>query len=137
MDEMPRARILIAEDSSAIAHVIRSALTAAGFSVTVARDGMEALLIAREQVFDLVISDEIMPRMNGCDLCRQLRNDPKYGATPIIFVTSKRFEIEAQLKSEGVATEFMGKPFSPSELVATVESTLGLSPYEPTVLEIR
>ena len=137
MMQEPRAQILVAEDSAAVAHVIERQLTAAGFAVTRGRDGMEALMLARQSNFDLVLSDEMMPRMNGCDLCRRLRNDPRYASTPIIFVSSKRFEIEAQLKSEGVATVFLGKPFSPSELVATVEEALGLAPFEPDRALIR
>ena len=79
-------------------------------------------------MFDLVLADEQMPRMSGRQLCRRLREDPKYAETPIIFVTSKQFEIESEIvQSFGSATTVIGKPFSPSKLVKAVEATLGLS----------
>ncbi len=128
MDEKPKTRVLVVEDSPIIAHVIRFALELAGLCVTVADDGMEALSKAQLEKFDLVVTDDQMPRMNGRELCLQLRDNLEYAETPIIFVTTKRIEIESEIISLfGRETAVLDKPFSVKALLRAVEATLGFS----------
>ena len=128
MTEKPRARILVAEDSSVEAHLIQFALEHAGFCVTLAVDGMDALQKAQYDRFDLVVTDDLMPRMTGRELCLRLRDDPRHADTPIIFVTAKKIEIESEIiDSFGSETAVIGKPFSTRAFLRTVETTLGLA----------
>ncbi|HEY3667325.1 MAG TPA: hybrid sensor histidine kinase/response regulator, partial [Polyangiaceae bacterium] len=84
-----RARVLVAEDSDVIREAIRRELSQAGFDVTTAVDGEEALRISKEHRFDAVSSDVMMPHKDGYELVRALRTDPNYRDTPIVLVTSK------------------------------------------------
>ena len=127
MNEKPKARVLVAEDNKATAHFIRFTLERAGFFVTAAGNGMEALVAAQQHQFDLVVTDDRMPRMNGYELCLRLKDDPRYSKTPLIFVTAKRFEIESEIiNSFGHDTPIINKPFSIKALLKIVGTTLGL-----------
>lgn len=118
-------RILVAEDNPALSHVVRFNLEQAGFQVTTAGNGREALDLLNEQRYDLVITDHQMPEMSGWDLCVEMRKTAACAHTPVIFLTAKRLELDlAQMKSElGVVAAF-AKPFSPRELVCAVDELL-------------
>ena len=118
-------RILVAEDNAALASVVRFNLQRAGFQVTVACNGRVAWEAAQEEVFDLIVTDQQMPEMSGCELCAKLRAIDEYRETPMIMLTAKGMELELpRLKSElGIAATFL-KPFSPSEIVRAVEGQL-------------
>jgi CheY-like chemotaxis protein len=122
---MKRKRILVAEDNAALASVIRFNLQRVGCEVTVAHDGYQGWEHAREQAFDLVVTDQQMPRMSGAELCRLLRQTPDHTDTPIIMLTAKGLELELpRLREElGIAAVFL-KPFSPREVVKAVEDCL-------------
>ena len=117
--------ILIAEDNAALASVVRFNLQRAGFQVTVACNGRIAWEALQAESFDLIVTDQQMPEMSGCELCQRLRTLDKYRATPVIMLTAKGLELELpRLKSElGIAATFL-KPFSPKEIVKAVESHL-------------
>jgi DNA-binding response OmpR family regulator len=123
-----RPKILVAEDSLAIAALIRVNLERNEFSVRHAPNGREAWECAQREHFDLVVTDEQMPIMSGQELCRLLRNDERYSQTPIVFITAKRFELEARhLKNDLRVSAVFGKPFSIEHLVATVSSEISTS----------
>ncbi|MFP4030390.1 MAG: response regulator [Desulfococcaceae bacterium] len=120
--------ILAADDSESIRQMVAFSLKREGFSVTEAADGAEALEKAREKPFDLVITDLDMPKMNGIQLVRELRELGGYGKTPILLLTT---ESDAGLKKEARnagASGWIVKPFRPDQLVATVQKLL---PAEP------
>jgi CheY-like chemotaxis protein len=125
-------RILVAEDNPALSQVVRFNLERAGFQVTTAGNGREALERLNGQSYDLVITDQQMPEMTGWDLCAQMRQAAAHADTPVIFLTAKRLELDlARLKDEfGVVATF-AKPFSPSELISAVEDCLAPAP-EPS-----
>jgi len=103
---------------------VRIALSAAGFQVSQAADGEEALALARRQPFDLVLSDVNMPGMDGIALIRALRAESAYRHTPILMLTT---ESSAERKREGKqagATGWIVKPFDPALLVATMQRVL-------------
>jgi two-component system, chemotaxis family, chemotaxis protein CheY len=117
-------RILAVDDSPSMRDMVRIALSGAGFQVTQAADGAEALEIARNDSFDLVLSDVNMPRMDGISLIRALRAEQAYKHTPILMLTT---ESSAERKREGKdagATGWIVKPFDPAQLVATMQRVL-------------
>ena len=124
MDSNTR-RILLAEDNSALASVIRFNLVKEGFKVTVASNGREAWDYAQQRKYDLVLTDQQMPELTGCELCERLRDKAEYAATPIIMLTAKGLELELpKLRDDlGIAATFL-KPFSPKAIVQAVQDCL-------------
>lgn len=114
-------RLLVADDDGHIREVLRFALTQAGYQVTMAKDGAEALEIFRSGQFELVVLDILMPGLDGLDLCRRIRQT---SSVPLIFVSSRDEELDRILGLEMGADDYITKPFSPRELVARVKATL-------------
>jgi len=117
-------RILAVDDSPSMRDMVRIALTGAGFDVTQAADGQEALHLARQSSFDLVLSDVNMPVMDGIALIRALRAEAAYRHTPILMLTT---ESSVDRKREGKAagaTGWIVKPFDPAQLIATMHRVL-------------
>ncbi len=124
MSSTPK-KILIAEDIPGLARVVQFNLKQAGFDVTVARDGLEAWKFAQVQQFDIVLTDQQMPELNGTELCGRLRELPQYAEVPIILLSAKGLEMDAQqLKDTLGVVAVLPKPFSPAGLIEIVESTL-------------
>jgi|CXWL01.1.fsa_nt_gi CheY-like chemotaxis protein len=116
--------ILVAEDNAALASVVRFNLQRAGFQVIVVHNGRAAweAVQEEEEAFDLIVTDQQMPEMTGCEFCEKLRTLDQYRDTPVIMLTAKGMELELpRLKAElGIAATFL-KPFSPKEIVKAVE----------------
>jgi CheY-like chemotaxis protein len=119
-----RAKVLIAEDSPLIRDAIRRELSRAGFDVTVAEDGEQALALARAQRFDAVSSDVMMPKLDGYELVRALRQEPHYRQVPIVMVTSKDARIDAIKGYDAGADAYLTKPAEADELVRTLDALL-------------
>ncbi|MEO7036054.1 MAG: response regulator [Polyangiaceae bacterium] len=119
-----RARVLVAEDSDVIREAIRRELSQAGFDVTTAADGEIALRLSKEQHFDAVSSDVMMPNRDGYELVRALRNDPQYRDTPIVLVTSKDARIDAVRGYDAGADAYLTKPADADELIRTLDALL-------------
>jgi two-component system chemotaxis response regulator CheY len=113
-------RILAVDDSPSMRDMVRIALTGAGFDVTQATDGEEALKLAKEQSFDLILSDVNMPRMDGIQLIRALRAESSYRHTPILMLTTDGSADRKREGKEAGATGWMVKPFDPAQLIATM-----------------
>ena len=120
-------RALIVDDNTALARVTQFALDGAGLETTTASNGREALELALEGNFDIVVTDQQMPEMTGVELCQRLREEPRYAQCPIILLTAKGLELELpRLRKElGIDATF-AKPFSPSAIVKTVNELLAL-----------
>src|SRR5919106_4097758 len=114
-------RILVVDDEPRITRLVRDYLERAGFAVSVARDGEEALMRARTERPDLVILDLGLPRLDGLDVTRRLRAD---GNVPIIMLTARDDETDKLIGLELGADDYVTKPFSPRELVARVRAVL-------------
>lgn len=117
-------RILAADDSASMREMVRMSLGSAGFEVTSAADGDEALRLAMQTVFDLVLLDVNMPVRDGFEVIRALRSEPDYRHTPILMLTT---ETSPDRKREGKsagATGWIVKPFDPAQLIATVHRVL-------------
>ena len=127
-----RHRILLAEDTPGFARVIQFNLEKAGFEVTLATDGRKAWEIAQQDEFDVVLTDQQMPETTGTELCAQLRELPAYETTPVMLLSAKGLELDAEhLESVGI-TKVLPKPLSPSELIRTLEETLATKTGQPT-----
>jgi two-component system chemotaxis response regulator CheY len=116
--------ILAVDDSPSMRDMVRIALMSAGFEVSQACDGVEALELARKQTFDLVLSDVNMPNMDGISLIRALRAESAYKYTPILMLTTESSPERKREGKEAGATGWIVKPFDPAMLVATMQRVL-------------
>lgn len=117
---MNKGGILVVEDESKIAAIVKAYLEKEGFRVTVASTGQKAISALKDG-FDLIILDLMLPDMDGEDICRTIRADSD---VPIIMLTAK-VEEEDRIKGLGIgADDYVVKPFSPRELVARVNALL-------------
>jgi phosphate regulon transcriptional regulator PhoB len=117
-----KKKILVVDDEPDIVELISYNLKKEGFDIVSALDGEEALNNIKNHTFDFVILDLMLPGIQGMELCRILRNDPKTKNLPIIMLTAKGEEIDRILGLEIGADDYMAKPFSPRELVARVNA---------------
>ena len=116
--------ILAVDDSPSMRDMVRIALSTAGFQVSQAADGEEALALARGRHFDLVLSDVNMPRMDGISLIRALRAEAAYRHTPILMLTTESSPERKREGKDAGATGWIVKPFDPAQLVATMQRVL-------------
>ena len=116
------AKILIIEDEEAILMALEDNLRLDGYEVESATDGEKGYSKAREKTFDLIILDIMLPRMDGFEVCKQLRQAGI--VTPLLMLTAKSQEIDKVLGLELGADDYVTKPFSPRELLARVKALL-------------
>ena len=118
--------ILLAEDTLTTAMLEKNILESVGYSVVIARDGKEALDKASEEKFDLVISDILMPRMDGFEFVGRLRKEKKYRDVPIIIVTTRESDEDKRKGMEAGANAYLLKSdFTSEGLLETMERLLG------------
>jgi CheY-like chemotaxis protein len=111
---------LLAEDEPINQEVSRSLLEDVGFQVDLAENGAEALALAREITYDLILMDVQMPVMNGIDATRAIRTLPNHSATPILAMTANAFDEDRQGCIEAGMNEHIGKPVYPDKLFETI-----------------
>ena len=128
--------ILVVDDESDIVELVSYNLKKEGFAVDSASDGETALKKTRKGKYDLLILDLMLPGIQGIELCRMLRNDPKSSGIPIIMLTAKGEEVDRILGLEMGADDYLTKPFSPRELVARVKAVLRRSLQKPVTEKI-
>ena len=122
---MDRKKILLVDDSSTVLLMERMILSKSDYDVVTARDGLEGLEKARAERPDLILMDVIMPRMDGFEAVRQLRQEDATREIPVIMVTTRG---ELQSVEAGYASgcnEYVTKPINGLELLAKVKSCLG------------
>lgn len=119
-------KILIVDDEPNIVISLEFLMRREGFEVLVARDGEEALRNIKEQQPDLVLLDVMMPKVNGFDVCKQIRNDPTLSGMRIIMLTAKGREAEIAKGLALGADGYITKPFSTRDLAVQVRNLLGL-----------
>jgi DNA-binding response OmpR family regulator len=117
--------VLVADDEAPIANVVAMKLRHAGLIVVVALDGQEAYERALADRPDLMITDLQMPGMSGLEVCSRLTAELGDGGIPTILLTAKGFEIGAATVAGLPIRRVMTKPFSPRELLACVQESLG------------
>jgi two-component system OmpR family response regulator len=114
--------ILVVDDDARLREVVRYALAREGWAVREAGDGLAALRAVAERAPDLVVLDVMMPEADGWEVCRRLRAEGR--TTPILFLSTRNDEIDRVLGLELGGDDFLGKPFSPRELVSRVKAIL-------------
>lgn len=117
--------ILTVDDSTSIRQMVSFTLKDAGYAVSEAVDGQDGLDKARAGGFDLIFTDQNMPRMDGLTLIKQLRTLPQYKSVPILMLTT---ESSDAMKSQGRAagaTGWLVKPFDPQKLLDVVRKVIG------------
>ncbi|MGQ9603581.1 MAG: GGDEF domain-containing response regulator [bacterium] len=117
-------RILVVDDEEHIRKIVKFQLEKAGYTVDLAKDGLEALQSIEKSPPDLVLLDLMMPRMDGYEVCRRLKSNYQTSHIPVIMVTAKA-ELEDKLQGfEGGANDYIAKPFAISELLLRVRNVL-------------
>jgi len=116
--------ILIVDDSGLLRSQLRGLLEVKGARVTEAQDGNEGLWRARENLFDLVLTDIHMPRMDGVRMIEELRKLPQYAVTPIFVLTSDASSLRAQDGKRAGANAWILKPLLPELLWEAIEKAL-------------
>ena len=127
--------ILVADDEEHIRELAALYLEKEGFQVLAAADGEAALAVARKQRPDLIVLDVMMPKMDGLEVCREIRHESD---VPILMLTARSEEVDRIVGLELGADDYLGKPFNPRELTARVKAILRRSeraePRDPGVV---
>jgi DNA-binding response OmpR family regulator len=116
--------ILIIEDEPDVLDLVSFSLKKAGFQTAIARDGTVGLAKARDLLPALLVLDLMLPGVDGTEVCKRLKSDPKTAHVPIIMLTAKAEEVDRILGLELGADDYITKPFSPRELVLRVRKLL-------------
>lgn len=118
------AHILVVDDEQDVAQMLRRGLTAEGYEVTCALDGVSALSELRHQDFDLVLLDINMPKLDGLQVCLRLRKEPGLSTLPVLFLTARGDPGDLLLGFEVGGDDYLAKPFDFDELLARVKALL-------------
>ena len=117
--------ILVVDDSVSIRQMVEMTLKGAGYTVTTAQDGQDALDKCKSQQFNFVLTDQNMPRMDGLTLIKNLRSLGAYSRTPVVMLTTEAGDdMKAKGKAAG-ATGWRVKPFDPNKLLDVTKRVLG------------
>ncbi|HEU0098479.1 MAG TPA: response regulator [Allosphingosinicella sp.] len=111
-------RVLICDDDALLVELVRYRLTASGYAVDSAGDGVEGERLLRENGYDAVVLDAMMPAVDGYELLRRIRETPGTRRTPVIMLSARRREEDIVAALKLGANDYVVKPFIPEELVA-------------------
>jgi two-component system, OmpR family, alkaline phosphatase synthesis response regulator PhoP len=125
--------VLVVDDEQSIVTLLQYNLEQAGFDVITAMDGEDGKNLALKESPDLIILDLMLPKLDGIEVCKQLRQQKVM--TPILMLTAKDDEFDKVLGLELGADDYMTKPFSPREVIARVKAILRRSQFQPEVKE--
>ena len=131
----PRARILVADDNGDLREYV-SRILSPHYDVTTVRNGVEAFEIARKERFDLIVSDVMMPEMDGVALLSAVRGEPSLGTTAFILLSARAGEEAAAEGFAHGADDYIAKPFSAEELLARVRAHLAAAPLRAHAWQI-
>lgn len=122
------AKLIIAEDEPHMLRLLEMTLRKGGHEWTAVRDGRAALAAALANPPDLVILDVIMPELDGLDTLRALKADPITASVPVVMLTARGHSLTREEAARSGAALFLTKPFSPSELLASIATITGSPP---------
>lgn len=135
LEDEPAPAILIVDDTHEIRHALRRILTPEGYTVHEAENGEAAFVVAERERPDLILTDVMMPVLDGLGLCRRIRASPELAEIPLLMVTALD-DHESKLKGfEAGADDFLSKPFDPKELRSRVRVITRLNRYRKLVQE--
>ena len=129
---MSSAQLLLVDDEPGLREAVKDYLTERGFSVQVASNAREGWELMQQTTPDLVISDIMMPQVDGYQFLKQLRDDARFTALPVIFLTAKGMTGDRIQGYQARCDAYLSKPFDPDELVAIVENLLERRVVAPT-----
>lgn len=116
--------VLIVDDSHTVREMLSDQLKRSGFTVVEAADGEEAIEKIKVSSPDLVVTDIVMPRKNGYELCRWIKNDPKTKHIPVVMCTSKSEEFDVYWGMKQGADAYITKPYHPPDMLEAVKKLL-------------
>jgi two-component system chemotaxis response regulator CheY len=116
--------ILAVDDSPSMRKMVSFTLLGAGFQVVEAVDGLDAFEKAQLQKFDLVLTDQNMPRLDGLGLTRKLREQPQFKSVPILMLTTESSDLMKQAGRAAGATGWLVKPFDPARLIEVIRKVI-------------
>ena len=117
--------ILAVDDSASIRQMVAFTLKSSGYEVIEAVDGMDGLEKAKSKTFNLILTDQNMPRMDGLTLIKSLRAMPQYKTVPILMLTTESSDAMKQQGRAAGATGWLVKPFDPQKLIEVVKKVIG------------
>ena len=118
------ATVLVCDDEAVLRALVRATLVGGDYSLVEATDGDESLELARRLLPDLILLDMMMPGRTGLEILAELRRDERFADTPVVMLTARTLASDRQAAADLGADRFVCKPFSPRELVSTVEELL-------------
>ena len=118
------AQLLLVDDEPGLREAVKDYLQESGFTVQVASNAREGWELMQQNTPDLVISDVMMPQVNGYQFLKQLREDPRFKALPVVFLTAKGMTTDRIQGYKAGCDAYLPKPFDPDELIAIVENLL-------------
>lgn len=121
---MDRKRILVVDDEIYIVHILEFSLTMEGYSVLTASDGEEALRVIDQERPDLVVLDIMMPKLDGYEVCKRLRQDEQFRNLPVILLSAKGRPVDREAGLAVGADDYITKPFSPRKLLEKMRELL-------------
>jgi DNA-binding response OmpR family regulator len=121
---MAGEKILNIDDSPTVQRLIEMILSSQGYQVVLASDGEEGIIKAKSERPALILVDFVMPKMNGYQVCKVLKDDPEFRDTPIILVTSKGDKVGSKFVDVLGISEYFTKPFQPEELLSKIREVL-------------
>jgi two-component system chemotaxis response regulator CheY len=117
--------ILAVDDSASIRQMVAFTLKSSGYEVVEAVDGMDGMEKAKGKTFNLILSDQNMPRMDGLTMIKTLRGLPQYKTVPILMLTTESSDAMKQQGRAAGATGWLVKPFDPQKLIEIVKKVIG------------
>lgn len=135
---MSASSVLVVEDEKSIIELVRYNLEQAGYRVQTAEDGQKGLDLAKKNQPDLILLDLMLPKLDGLEVCKELKSHKNTMSIPIIFLTARGEEIDKILGLELGADDYITKPFSPRELLARIKAVMrrGTSSGAPRVIKV-
>lgn len=118
------AQLLLVDDEPGVRESVKEYLQESGFNVQVASNAGDAWQMLQQQTPDLVISDVMMPRVDGYQFLKQLREDPRYKTLPVVFLTARGMTTDRIQGYQAGCDAYLPKPFDADELVAIIENLL-------------
>ncbi|NTV29725.1 MAG: response regulator [Candidatus Omnitrophica bacterium] len=120
---MLKKKILVVDDDPTVRKLSSEVLKHEGYEVLIAQDGIDAMVMIRQEKPDLLLLDVVMPEFNGYEVCHSLKFDPKFKDLPIIILTVREQELDPRLGNL-MGIEYLHKPCSSQELLRKVQQTL-------------
>jgi len=125
VSRMSKGKILVVDDEIYIVHILDFSLGMEGYEVVTALDGEQALEKVKNEKPDLIVLDIMMPKLDGYETCKMLKNEDATREIPVILLSAKGRNVDQKIGFEVGADDYITKPFSPRKLVERINAILG------------